>query len=125
MPIRLIANALALCLVAGVCSAELSDETKAAAVAHQKSIFYVHFASEIFGDIDIAQISDEQILEWLDEIVQTWAVCQIEALDYLGPDIADEVSEALASGADEKTVYEAFSGYTGTEHDIRKIYEHS
>jgi len=106
MPTRIIA--FASFLVAGFCLAEDSDETKAA-TAHQESIIFSTVASSIFGDIGQTQITDAQILEWLDEVVHSLAVCQIEALDHLDADIRDGVMEALASGADRKTVFQVYS----------------
>jgi hypothetical protein len=96
-------------LCVSTCIAVASDEELAAAVAHYESIIYSSVANRVSSDIENADLTDQQATEWIEAITNRLAVCDLEALTYLGSDVREESIHALANGAGRKSISQIVS----------------
>ncbi len=93
----------------GICIAATPDEKLAAATARYESIIYGNVADRVSSDIENANLTDQQATEWIEAITNRLAVCDLEALTYLGSDVREESIYALANGAGKAAISQIVS----------------
>ena len=105
----------------GTCIAATPDEKLAAATAHYASIIYSSVADRVSSDIEKAELTDQQATEWIEAITNRLAVCDLEALVYLGGDVQEESINALADGAGKAAISQIVSNNLEGNPSFQKI----
>ena len=93
----------------GICIAATPDEELAAAIVHYESIVYSSVANSVSSEVESANLTDEQATEWIEAISNQLAVCDLDALTYLGSDVREESIYALANGSGKEAISQIVS----------------
>ena len=76
-----------------------TDEELVAAITLYESIIFSRVADRVSSDIENAKLTDQQAKDWIESIANRLAVCDLEALTFLGNNVREESIYALANGA--------------------------